>query len=60
MNNSKADTSKGGLLSPSMTGFNKLNNAGMTLKKGNLNNSNTNLSLNSNITTSNSQKNLTV
>ena len=59
-NNSKVDTSKGGLLTSQMTGFNKLNNAGMTLKKGNANNNSTNISLNSNVTTSNSQKNFTV
>ena len=60
-NNSKIDTSKGGLIpSPSMAGFNKLNNSGMTLKKGNPNINNTNVSLNTNITTSNSQKNLTI
>ena len=59
-NISKIDTSKGGLISNnSMASFNKLNNMGMTLKKGNINNS-TNMSLNSNITTSNSQKNLTM
>ena len=59
-NNSKIDTSKGGLIpSPSMAGFNKLNNSGMTIKKG-TNITNTNVSLNSNITTSNSQKNLTI
>ena len=58
-NVSKVDTSKGNLISPNgQTGFNKLNNSGMTLKKGNLNSS-TNISLNTNLTTSSSQKNLT-
>ena len=60
INNTKMDSSKGGLIGPtnSLAGFNKLNNSGMTLKKGvNMNNS-TNISLNSNIGTT-SQKNLT-
>ena len=54
-NISKVDTSKGGLISQS-TGFSKLNNS---TKKTNLS-STSNVSLNTNITTSNSQKNLTI
>ena len=53
-NISKVDTSKGGLISQN-TGFSKLNNS---TRKGNLSSS-TNISLNTNMTTSNSQKNLT-
>ena len=62
LNNSKFDSSKGGLITSSQNvNFNKLNNpnASATLKKGNLNSS-TNISLNTNITTSNSQKNLSI
>ena len=62
LNNSKVDTSKGGLIASSNSniGLNKLNvpSSAMTLKKGNLNSS-TNLSLNTNMGTTNSQKNLT-
>ena len=61
MNNmSKMDTSKGGLMSQSQTlGFNKLNTSATNLKKGAITNNSTNMSMNSNQTTSNSQKNLT-
>ena len=58
-NNSKIDTSKGGLLVSTNTNFNKLNNPQGTLKKNNINSS-TNILLNTNITTSNSQKNFTI
>jgi hypothetical protein len=59
VNNTKIDSSKGSLIGPnSLAGFNKLNNSGMTLKKGANMNTSTNISLNTNAGTT-SQKNLT-
>jgi len=58
-NSTRIDTSKGGLITSSTNNFNKLNNPALTLKKTNINNS-PNVSLNTNISTTNSQKNLTI